>query len=121
MHDYLISQGVPESEMLLEDRSTDTAENMRFSKELIFARDPEARIAFSTTNYHVFRAGLKARRVKMRALGMGSRSKWYFWPNAAVREFAGLLTEHRGKQALILAGLLLAYAALTVFYYLHFA
>ena len=121
MHDYLITQGVPEEQMLLEDRSTDTAENMRFSKELIFARDPEAGIAFSTTNYHVFRAGLKARRVKMRALGMGCRSKWYFWPNAAVREFAGLLTEHRGKQALILTGLLLFYAAMTIYYYFHFA
>ena len=107
--------------MLLEDRSTDTAENMRFSRELIFERNPEAKIAFSTTNYHVFRAGLKARRVKMRALGMGCRSRWYFWPNAAVREFVGLLTEHRGKQALILAGLLIAYAAMTLFYYMHFA
>ena len=121
MHDYLASRGVPESGMLLEDRSTDTAENMRFSKELIFARDPKAKIAFSTTNYHVFRAGLKARRVKMRAIGMGCRSRWYFWPNAAVREFVGLLTEHRGKQALILAGLLIAYAAMTLFYYMYFA
>ena len=121
MHDYLMTRGVPESGMLLEDRSTDTAENMRFSRELIFERNPEAKIAFSTTNYHVFRAGLKARRVKMRALGMGCRSRWYFWPNAAVREFVGLLTEHRGKQALILAGLLIAYAAMTLFYYMHFA
>ena len=121
MHDYLMTRGVPESGMLLEDRSTDTAENMRFSRELIFERNPDAKIAFSTTNYHVFRAGLKARRVKMRALGMGCRSRWYFWPNAAVREFVGLLTEHRGKQALILAGLLIAYAAMTLFYYMHFA
>ena len=121
MHDYLKTRGVPESGMLLEDRSTDTAENMRFSRELIFERNPEAKIAFSTTNYHVFRAGLKARRVKMRALGMGCRSRWYFWPNAAVREFVGLLTEHRGKQALILGGLLIAYAAMTLFYYMHFA
>ncbi len=121
MHDYLASLGVPEAQMLLEDRSTDTAENMRYSKELIYARDPEAKIAFSTTNYHVFRAGLKARRVKMRALGMGCRSKWYFWPNAAVREFVGLLTEHRGKQALILAGLLICYAVMTLCYYTFLA
>ena len=121
MRDYLASQGVPEERMLLEDRSTDTAENMRYSKELIFERDPDAKIAFSTTNYHVFRAGLKARRVKMRALGMGCRSKWYFWPNAAVREFVGLLTEHRGKQALILLSMLAFYAAITVCYYSFWA
>ena len=117
MRSYLASLGIPEDRLLTEDKSTDTAENMRFSKEIIFARDPAARVAFSTTNYHVFRAGLKARRVKMRALGMGSRSKWYFWPNAAVREFVGLLTEHRVKQGLILFFLIACYVVLTLVSY----
>ena len=130
---YLAEQGVPEERMLLEDKSTDTAENMAFSKALILARirpgkevprgywpgleDPEARIAFSTTNYHVFRSGLKARRVKLRAQGMGCRSKWYFWPNAAVREFVGLLTQHRLKQGVILLCMILFYVGLTLAYY----
>ena len=117
MRRWLAEQGVPEERMLLEDRSTDTAENMAFSKELIFARDPKAKTAFSTNNFHVFRSGLKARRVKLRAVGMGSRSKWYFWPNAAVREFVGLLTKHKGKQILILLGLIVSYTLLTVLYY----
>ena len=117
MRRYLTEQGVPEERMLLEDQSTDTAENMRFSKEIIQSRDPKASVAFSTTNYHVFRSGLKSRRVKLRSLGMGCRSKWYFWPNAAVREFVGLLTQHRVKQGLILFGLVVSYVALTLFYY----
>ncbi len=87
---------------------------MRFSKEKIWERDPQAKIAFSTTNYHVFRSGLFARRVKMRAVGMGAKTKWYFWPNAAVREFIGLLTKHRGKQALILGVMIAVYVALTL-------
>ena len=119
MRRYLAGRGVPEDCMILEDRSTDTAENMRFSKALIQAEKDGAKIAFSTTNYHVFRSGLKARQVKMRALGMGCRSKWYFWPNATVREFVGLLTEHRIKQGLLLAGLIVFYVVLTVVYY-HF-
>ncbi len=49
----------------------------------------------------------------MRAVGMGAKSKWYFWPNALVREFIGLLTEHRGKQALILGGMVVIYTVLT--------
>lgn len=114
---YLAEQGVPAERLLLEDRSTDTAENMKNSKALILARKPDAVVAFSTTNYHVFRSGLKARRVKLRALGMGCRSKWYFWPNAAVREFAGLLTQHRLKQGLILAGLIVSYVVLTILDY----
>ena len=131
MRRYLAEQGVPAERMLLEDRSTDTAENMKFSKELILAesqrREDEAAggprpdgsgeepiVAFSTTNYHVFRSGLKSRRVKLRSLGMGCKSKWYFWPNAAVREFVGLLTQHRLKQALILLSLIVFYTILTV-------
>ena len=114
---YLLDHGVPEARILREDRSTNTFENMQFSKEKIWAIDPEAKIAFSTTNFHVFRSGLFARRVKMRAVGMGAKTKWYYWPNAAVREFAGLLTRHRVKQALILGAMVVIYAVLTLLAY----
>ena len=117
MKRYLMEQGVPETCIIEEDRSTDTFENMKFSKEKIRAADPGGRVAFSTTNYHVFRSGLYARRVKMRAVGMGADTKWYFWPNASVREFVGLLTEHRGKQAAIFGGLILIYIVLTLLTY----
>ena len=117
MQRYLTEHGVSPERIIAEDRSTDTMENMRFSKEIIFSREPGAKIAFSTTNYHVFRSGLYARRVKMRAVGMGAETKWYFWPNAAVREFAGLLTAHRGKQALILGSMIVIYVALTLLAY----
>ena len=114
---YLMECGVPDERIVEEDRSTDTAENMRFSKELIRALDPNGKVAFATTNYHVFRGGLCARRVKMRAQGMGARTKWYFWPNASVREFVGLLTEHRLKQALVFGGLIVFYIVLTLLAY----
>ena len=29
---------------------------------------------------------------------MGSRTKWYFWPNAFLREFLGLMAAGRGQQ-----------------------
>lgn len=115
MNRYLVDNGIPEICILKEDRSTSTFENMKFSKEKIGERVSDAKIAFSTSNYHVFRSGLFARRVKMRAVGMGAKSKWYFWPNALVREFIGLLTEHRGKQALILIGLIAIYTALALY------
>ncbi|MBR5381950.1 MAG: YdcF family protein [Oscillospiraceae bacterium] len=117
MRAYLLSQGVPDERIITEDRSTDTAENMRFSKELIEAARIKGHVAYATTNYHVFRAGLKARRVKMRAVGMGAPTRWYFWPNAAVREFVGLLTEHRGKQALVILFMTAAYTALALLSY----
>ena len=116
MKAYLMERGIPEDRILVEDRSRDTYENMLFSKDLI--ADDSAKVAFSTTNYHVFRSGLMARRVRMRAVGIGAKTKWYFWPNATVREFVGILTEHRLKQALILGGMVLVYCISTVLYFL---
>ena len=113
MKRYLLEQGIPEERIIEEDRSTNTFENMKFSKEKILAVDPDGKVGFATTNYHVFRSGLYARRVKMRAVGTGSDTKWYFWPNASVREFVGLLTEHRGKQLLIFGGMMAVYTVLT--------
>ena len=114
MRDHLLSLGIPDEQILTEDRSSDTEENMRFSAALIQPVLPEARVAYFTTNYHVFRSGIKARQAGLDAVGLGAPTRWYFWPNAAVREFIGLLTEHRRTQLLILAGMIAAYTALTV-------
>ncbi|MBQ9911232.1 MAG: YdcF family protein [Lachnospiraceae bacterium] len=113
MKDYLIGQGIPEERILEEDRSTSTFENMKFSKKILDDVCPGGKYAFSTTNYHVFRSGIFSYRTKLKADGMGIRTRWYFWPNASVREFIGLLTEHRGKQALILAGMVVLQIVLT--------
>ena len=75
----------------MEDKSATTYENMKFSKALIEERKKDAKVIFSTTNYHVFRSGILAGKVGLRVLGIGSKTKWYFWPNAFVREFIGLL------------------------------
>ncbi len=117
---YLIERGIPAEEIVEESRSTDTFENMKYSKEIADRLRPGGKVLVCTTNYHVFRSGLLARRVKMRAVSTGSKTKWYFWPNATVREFAGIMTEHRLKQALILGGMILLYAVTTWLYYLYF-
>ena len=117
MKRYLMDQGIPEDLIVEENKSTNTFENMKYSKEKILSINPNGKIVFSTTNYHVFRSGLYARRHKMRAVGIGAKTKWYFWPNAAVREFVGLLTEHRGKQILIIGGMVVIYVGLTLLVY----
>ena len=118
MKAYLIENGIPEEHILQEDQSSSTYENMLFSKKIIQDLNPEARVLYSTSNYHVFRSGLIARRVKLPAEGIGAKTKWYFWPNAAVREFVGLLSKHRLKQELILGGMILLYCISTIAIYL---
>ena len=113
--DYLAAHGVPESRMLVEDQSVNTLENMRFSKQIIDEQDPRAKVAFSTTNYHVFRSGVLAQSVGLDAQGMGSPTKWYFWPNAFIREFIGLLVTERKAMIILLAEMVVFFTLLTYF------
>ena len=48
---------------------------------------------FVTTNYHVFRSGVWAGLAGLHAEGLGSKTKWWFWPNAFIRECIGLLVK----------------------------
>ncbi len=100
---YLISRGVPESDIIREDQSRNTSENMAFSRRIIEERDPQAKAVFSTTNYHVFRSGLLAARAGLDAEGIGAGTKWWFWPNAFMREVAGLTASRFREEAVLLA------------------
>lgn len=93
MANYLLSCGVPENRILIENKSTTTRENMLFSKKLIDALGRNCQVAFSTSNYHVFRGGLLAEKLGWKLEGMGSKTKWYYWPNAYMREFLGLIAD----------------------------
>lgn len=114
MKKYLLSVGIDEGRILAEDQSRNTFENMKFSKKLIEGQDPSARVCFSTTNYHVFRSGLWAQLAGLDAEGIGSDTKWYFWPNAFMRECVGLMANHIRTELMLLAMFTAFYAILTV-------
>ena len=117
--EYLKSRGIPEEKIITEAESKNTYENFRNSIELIRNReaaagskdDPE--IAFSTTNYHVLRSGLIALSQGVKAEGIGSPTKSYFWINAFIREFIATLYSERKKHIAIVL-ILMAVTALMV-------
>ena len=119
MKSYLLSRGISEERILMEDKSVSTFENMKFSREKILEAEPDGKgkTAFSTSGYHVFRSGILAGHAGLRARGMGAGTRWYFWPNAAVREFIGILTEHRRQQAFIFICMALISLTLTILRY----
>lgn len=120
MKRYLLSYGVPEERIVMEDKSVNTYQNMAFSHRVIQAHSGgrDVNIAFSTTNYHVFRGYTLAKKIGMRAQGLSARTKLYFYPNAFVREFIGLLYEQRYRHIVAMAILanVFAFVMLTVFY-----
>ena len=111
---YLESQDVPEDRILPETRSKNTFENMSFSRELIREKNPEGKVLFATSSYHVFRSGIWAKRAGLTAEGIGSRTRWWFWPNAFIRETAGLLHKRWKQELLLLVMLLLFFGLLSM-------
>ena len=108
---YMRERGVPEDGILPETESKTTRENMLFSRKLIGG---EAKAAFSTSSYHVYRGGILAAEEGWNIDGMGSRTKWYFWPNAFLREFIGLMAAGRAQQLTAAAIITVVSAWLTV-------
>lgn len=120
MGTYLEGKGVDAQRIVLENRSETTTENMAFSREVIekhAGRDvSELSVVFSTTNYHVLRGYTCAAEAGMTVEGIGSKTRAYFWPNAALREFVGLLAAQFGSilqtYLLISAGYVIAELAI---------
>lgn len=113
MQRYLLEHGVEPSRIKPETKSTNTRENMLFSKALVDSDD--AKVIFSTSDFHVFRSGILASSLGWPIEGIGSKSKWYFWPNAAVREFIGLLYQSRYSQLIVMAVISAAAALIAQF------
>lgn len=135
---YLRECGIPERAILQEDQSRNTYQNMAFSKKLIEEREGGVRcseecgaggaadssaggtvgcaddknVIFVTTNYHVFRSGVWAGLAGLRAEGLGSKTKWWFWPNAFVRECVGLLANRIVPEAVCLVILIAVFGGI---------
>ena len=89
MYDYLVEKGIDPERILMEDKSTDTSENIAFSAEIIGGTDYDVGIV--TNNFHVFRGMMLARHAGFEnACGISARSNIYFQPNNLVREFFGI-------------------------------
>ena len=95
---YAISQGVDPSRVIVEDKSTTTEENLKFSAELLQGREDvpdNPWIAVASSDYHAFRGALMMRKAGLRGFATGARTARYFWPSAKVREFVAIVVDHK--------------------------
>ncbi|SEF38208.1 Uncharacterized SAM-binding protein YcdF, DUF218 family [Amycolatopsis pretoriensis] len=108
MADYLVERGVARERILLEDRSRTTRENLTYSVAVMDERKPRSRCVVVTNNFHVLRAALLARKVKVNGQVIGAPTAWYFWPSATLREFAAIVVDHRVLNGTVGAAIVLA-------------
>ncbi|MGW0246681.1 YdcF family protein [Nocardia goodfellowii] len=95
MADYLIARGVPADSVGVEQRSTTTRENLLFIKRLLGERGTNMRMVLVTSNFHVLRTAILARRLKLDAEVTGARTAFYYLPSAVLREFIAILVAYR--------------------------
>lgn len=107
MATYLVDHGVPADQVLREDRSTSTFENLTSSRTIMTNLKPKYRCLIVTNNYHALRAAFTARKAKVNGQVLGSPTAAYFWPSATIREFLAILADHKWVNATILAVILL--------------
>ena len=95
MEKYLLEKGIPAENIIREDRSTTTFENLKYSKEIIDAREGSKYTVLVTSNYHVYRALRYCRRIGLKCTGVGSHTAFYYWPSALIREFIAVHAEKK--------------------------
>ena len=116
MRDYLLEKGVPADAILMEDTSTTTWENLKNSIAVIradratsggtdaasddvTASDSAGACGDFTTavvssDFHVFRCAEYAHNLGIKADGIGSHTKGWYWPTAFIREFIAITKAH---------------------------
>ncbi|SDF81765.1 YdcF family protein [Pseudonocardia oroxyli] len=95
---WAVEHGAPPTAVRAETASRTTRENLLFSRELV--QGPGLIV---TSNYHVLRAAMLARRLGVDAQAVGAPTAGYFWPSAVLREFVAILREHRAVHLVLLA------------------
>ena len=91
MANYLMEQGVPQEDILIENRSRTTFENLTFSKAILEDQGLGKSVLVVTNSFHALRAGVFMRRLKIPGRSVGSKTAFYYLPSAWIRETVGLV------------------------------
>ena len=89
---YLIRGGVPPEQILLEELSTSTYENLKFAQEILDEQFPNGfRAVLITNDFHIYRAVRTARYLGIDVARKGAYTDWYTWPVNYLREMLAVI------------------------------
>jgi len=92
MSRYLIARGIPAEQILLEDRSTTTYENLLFARGILDERFPDGyRSVIVTNDFHIFRAVRIARQAGLDPNRLGAPTDWFTMPVNYLREMVAVV------------------------------
>ena len=120
MAEYARTLGVSPEDLLLEDKSKTTLQNLQFSKDMMdnIMGTTVYRAIFSTSNYHVLRTGMYARSLGLNMSGLGAKTALYYLPNAFIREYiAYVVMFKKYHMAFVFLTFLLSFIASMVLFF----
>lgn len=92
MSRYLVNQGIDQTRIIQENRSTSTFENLTFSKDILQSKGVNhASIIIVTSNYHLYRAEMIASTLGYNVHGIASPSLSYLLPQNMLREYLAMI------------------------------
>lgn len=90
MRKYLLKKGIDDSRIYMEDKSTSTEENLRFSRDIVEKEGLYEDITIVTDGFHQLRADLLAKRQGMRAYNLSAKTESWLLPTYWIREWFGV-------------------------------
>ena len=92
MKRYLVSKGVPEDRIIMEDKSTSTITNFKYSHEIMKEKGlPDDSVVFVTNGYHVYRGASYAKAEGLTVNHLGTDIIWYTIPMNYLREMLAVM------------------------------
>ena len=91
MQQYLINKGISENRIFMEDKSTSTEENLKFSREIIDREGLCGDITIVTDGFHQFRSDIFAKRQGFKAYNLSAETEGWLLPTYWIREWFGVL------------------------------
>lgn len=95
MEQYLLANKIPEKDIIKEDKSRNTLENFKFSNEKLKELKIHQNIAFVSNNFHILRAKIYSSKFKIKAKGEGSKTLWYYFPEAFINEYLAIIVLYK--------------------------
>ena len=86
----LVSRGIAEDRLILEEQSTSTEENLVFSAGIIRENGWNERVTVITDSYHQYRAKLMADRAGLQARAYNARTPFFVFPTYFLRDLLGV-------------------------------
>lgn len=93
MKKYLVDKGIAEDKIIMEDKSTSTQTNFRYSKEIMQQKGMDlSSVVFVTHAYHVYRASAYAKDEGFPEIShLGTDITWYTVPMNYMREMLAVM------------------------------